>query len=314
MSSWARRGAREHPEHRSSHRASPSLPIPSSPAAPSRSAWPSWGAGRGLRQGARERGQGRGCRGRAPSTAGRSPSPGHLEQPRLGDSDEAAGPPQQSHSPTWNRELKDAPATGSRAPPDAGSRPRVPGLAATRPCPWGPSGQRRAGLGCRARAIGEKRKRVGKRPRRGYRQSRQFLRPGWVLGETGPTDPRRQRGRVPLTPPAHSPAAPGRGAAAPRGRAGAAGPCLVPESPAGHRHRDGGIPSASAPSRSMPRSRPHSRPAAPRRAVPKAPAGSWRCAPAAADARLKMPQVRSRPGRGVGPPGLPRRPRLGTTP
>lgn len=75
MSSWTRQGARGHPEHRSPHRASSSLPIPSSPAAASRSSWPSWGAGRGVQQRARERGQGRGCPGQAPNTAGHSPSP-----------------------------------------------------------------------------------------------------------------------------------------------------------------------------------------------------------------------------------------------
>lgn len=167
-----------------------------------------------------------------PTRPGTAHARGHLKQPRLVDSDGAAGPSQQSHPPTWNRKVKEAPTAGSSAPPDWGSRPRVLRLADTRPCPRRPPGQSRAELGCRARATGGKRKRVGKRSRR-Y-QTVQTDPPPWL----GPGEPdRRTRRRVPLTPPAHSPGAPQRGAAAPRRRPGAAGPCPVPERPEEHRHR-----------------------------------------------------------------------------
>lgn len=179
-----------------------------------------------------------------PARPGAAHPHGQIEQLRSGTAMRPWGP---SHPPTWSREVKKAPAVGSRAPPgwdpgrgSRGSLLPVPGRG-------DPRDQRRAGLGCRARAIGGKRKKKKKRKKtqRGWILESSDS-SGWVPGD-------RTDGPDAAAPPgpAHAARALPRGSpegtAAPRGRAGAAGPCPFPESPAGHRHRDGRTPSASAP-------------------------------------------------------------------
>lgn len=231
-----------------------------------------------------------------PARPGAAHPHGQIEQLRSGTAMRPWGP---SHPPTWSREVKKAPAVGSRAPPgwdpgrgSRGSLLPVPGRG-------DPRDQRRAGLGCRARAIGGKRKKKKKRKKtqRGWILDSSDS-SGWVPGD-------RTDGPDAAAPPgpAHAARALPRGSpegtAAPRGRAGAAGPCPFPESPAGHRH--GGTQTQGwknplrlcpclAPAPCLPPSRPHSRPAALHTAVPKAPACPWRCAPAAAAALLRTPR------------------------
>lgn len=296
MSSRARHGAGGHPEHRPSHRASSSLPIPRSSSRQIRLSLATLGSGPGCP--AESGGERPGPR--VPWTSTQHPR-GHLGQPRPGDSDGAAGPPQPSHPPTWHRDVKEAPAAAPSAPPDRGSRPRVPGLVPAR-------GDPRASAG-RGWAAGPA---PSEESESSWVEEPEMI-PGTPESSSALAGSRETAPPGPVNAARPQPGAPGIGAAARTGRAGAAGPCPFPESPAGHRHTDGGIPSGPA---AVPLHAPIPAPLTPStQSSPKSPSRFMALSPG----RRRPPKnasVRSRPGRGVGPPvpGLPRRPRLRTAP
>lgn len=234
---------------------------------------------------------GRGCHGRAPSTAGRCPPPWANRAAPLGDSDEALGPVTPAYM-----EQRSEKGAGSRfqGPARLGSRPRVPGFAAARPWPWGPPGPAQGGAGLpgprHRRKAKEKKEKKENPERMDPRQFRQlWLGPGRPDRRTGRGSAAGSRSRLPRT----APGLPGGdGCAEGTGRSGRTVP--LPGKPGGTQTQGWKNPlrlcPCLAPAPCLPSSRPHSRPAALHTAVPKAPACPWRCAPAAAAALLRTPR------------------------